>query len=39
MREVRPRKLEQFALIGTCTFVESNKCVRRFAYSLSVIQR
>ncbi len=31
VREIRPRKLSQFALIGARAFVENNKGVRRFA--------
>ena len=31
VREFRPRKLAQLALIGSCAFVENNKSVRRLA--------
>jgi hypothetical protein len=31
VREIRARKLSQFALIRVCAFVENNKGVRRFA--------
>ena len=31
VRELRPRKLAQLALIGSCAFVENNKGVRRLA--------
>jgi hypothetical protein len=31
VRELRPRKLAQFTLVGSCAFVENNKGVWRFA--------
>ena len=31
VRELRPCKLTQLALIGSCAFVENNKGVRRLA--------
>jgi len=31
VRELRPRKLAQLALVGSCAFVENNKGVRRHA--------
>jgi len=31
VRELRPRKLAQLALVGSCAFVENNKGVRRLA--------
>src|SRR6476659_8194783 len=31
VRELRPRKLAQLALIGSCAFMENNKGVRRLA--------
>ena len=31
VREFRPRKLAQLALVGSCAFVENNKGVRRLA--------
>jgi hypothetical protein len=31
VRELRPRKLAQLALVGSCAFMENNKGVRRLA--------